>query len=117
MQKHLDSCPVCFNYLQELRREKNEFLSDHPSNPFILQLSRQTMYCHGISSFSDLLRPSLLPVYGMLLIAAIVVPVITRQRQKLSDDIRFKGKPPLTFIYKRDGVVHEGTLSRSIQGK
>lgn len=112
LQKHLDSCPVCFNYLQELRREKNEFLSDHPFESFYSAAKPADNVLPWYKQlFSDLLRPSLLPVYGMLLIAAIVVPVITRQRQELSDDIRFKGKPPLTFIYKRDGVVHEGTLS------
>lgn len=112
LESHLEQCQSCNSYLQILRRERNEFLADHPfsSAKFVQREVSVKILFDRLCNV--LLKPSLVPVYSMLLLVAVLVPVLMVQNnKKISDDIRFKGKAALSFVYKRDGIICEGDLN------
>jgi hypothetical protein len=108
LESHLRQCPVCHDYLQTLRRERNEFLADHPFSALNIKTEESESPWYQ-RLFDALTRPALFPVYGLLLIIAVTVPVfLFGNRGQINDEIRFKGTSGLTFLYQRDGVVEEG---------
>ena len=113
-ESHLQQCPVCHDYLQTLRRERNEFLADHPFSELKIEKSQSPWF----QKLLDILtRPALYPVYGLLLIVAITVPVLFfGNRAQISDEIRYKGTAGLTFFFQRDGVIHEGDKRKHYWG-
>ncbi len=111
LESHLQECRVCHDYLQALRRERNEFLADHPFTEFKIE-EPASPWIQKL--FDTLTRPALLPVYGLLLIVAIAVPMIFfGNRAMIDDEIRFKGTAGLTFLYQRDGVVDQGDRKKA----
>jgi len=114
LECHLQQCPVCHDYLQTLRRERNEFLADHPFSELKIEKSQSPWF----QKLLDILtRPALYPVYGLLLIVAITVPVLFfGNRAQISDEIRYKGTAGLTFFFQRDGVIHEGDKRKQYRG-
>ena len=109
LESHFEECQVCFNYLQTLRREKNEFLAAHPfSSVFRVRGSeRVPWYQFAIKIWS---KPVLVPVFAVLVAVAIGLPLL-QGTGKVREDVLFKGQSSLSFIYKRDGVVRDGELS------
>lgn len=105
--EHLHSCPSCSAYLAKLKKQREEFLRVHP---FVEFNAAHYTEKHGdtwserfktILSFPAM-RPVLVPV-AVILVAAVVVPFIIKPA---GNDIRYKGVPALSYIYRRDGVVH-----------
>ncbi len=110
LESHLQQCQVCHDYLQTLRRERNEFLAEHPFS----ELKIEEPQLPWFQKFLDTLtKPALYPVYGLLLIITITVPVFFfGNRAQIDDEIRFKGTSGLTFLYQRNGIVDEGDKSK-----
>lgn len=113
LEQHFKECQVCDSYLQALRREKNEFLTDHPFSSLIGVKAKSSEVPWYSRIIESLMKPALIPVYGLLLIIAVTTPVIINSHYgQLNDDIRFKGNAPLSFIFKRDGEVFDGDLKK-----
>lgn len=111
MESHLRECRVCHDYLQVLRRERNEFLADHPFSALKIEKSESPWFQKLLNTLT---RPALFPVYGLLLIVVITVPVFFfGNRVKIGDEVRFKGTAGLTFLYQRDGVADEGDRKKT----
>lgn len=106
LESHLQHCQICHDYLQTLRRERNEFLADHPFSELKIEEPQLPWFQKLLDTLT---RPALYPVYGLLLIVAITVPVLFfENKAQIGDEIRFKGTAGLTFLYQRDGVIDEG---------
>ncbi|MBN2189272.1 MAG: hypothetical protein JW699_07445 [Chitinispirillaceae bacterium] len=108
IEEHLRSCPACGAYLARLKKEREEFLRVHPFAEFLS--ARAAPICVGpwyrrfpAALSSPALRPVLAPAL-VVLIAVAVIPFIPGPES----DIRYKGNGSLSYIYKRDGVVHTG---------
>lgn len=111
LESHLQQCPVCHDYLQALRRERNEFLADHPFSDLKIERPPSPWFQ---KLFDALANPALFPVYGLLLIVAVTVPVFFfGNRAQITDEIRFKGTTGLTFLYQRDGVIEDGDKTKA----
>lgn len=113
LEQHFQECAVCNTYLQTLRRERNEFLSDHPFTAFKKENLKTVTTAPWYNRLLDTLaKPALIPVYGLLLVFTVLVPVfVNRQSEHMHYGTGFKGASPLSFIYKRDGVVYDGDIS------
>lgn len=114
LENHLKECTVCHDYLQSLRRERNEFLADHPFSAFKNEKAVNFSIPWYQKLFDILARPALIPVYGLLLIISVSVPVFFFGNGiQAVDEIRFKGTARLNFLYQRDGVIHEGDRKKA----
>jgi hypothetical protein len=108
LEAHLRSCPSCSAYSLKLKKQHEEFLRVHP---FVEFKAAQLTEKHGESWFErfktilsfPVMRPVLVPL-AVILVAAVVVPFIIKPA---GNDVRYKGTPALSYIYKRDGVVHK----------
>jgi len=113
VEEHLRSCPSCSAYLAGLKKEREEFLRVHPFAEFLsahaAPIRGEQWYKKFPAIFSlPALRPVLAPAL-VLLVAVVVIPFIPRHgNEKNGSDIRYKGPEALSYIYKRDGVVHTG---------
>jgi hypothetical protein len=113
VEEHLRSCPSCSAYYAGLKKEREEFLRTHPFAEF---LSTHAVPIRGGPWYKKIptlfslpaLRPVLAPAL-VFLVAVAVIPFIPRLvNEKNGSDIRYKGQETLSYIYKRDGVVHSG---------
>ena len=111
VEKHLETCESCFTYLQNLRRERNEFLADHPFSSFYAEKAqKKTPFWQKYLS-PAFARPVLVPVVCLLLIIAAIPVVNTIAFNSGRETVVFKGGAQLSFIYERDGKIHDGILS------
>ncbi len=111
LEMHFETCSVCFSYLQDLRREKNEFLAEHPFSSFYTAKVKETGPAWYTVFTNALARPVLVPVLGLLLVIT-AIPVVNKIAfSSKTEDIIFKGNARLSFIYEREGIVSDGRLT------
>jgi hypothetical protein len=108
LEEHLRSCPTCGGYLAGLRKQREEFLRAHPFAEFAASafpVKAAEPWHKKIPSLftAPSLRPVLVPAL-VVLVAVAIIPLIPGA----GDDIRYKGPETLSYIYKRDGAVHNG---------
>jgi hypothetical protein len=108
-EEHLCSCATCGAYLAALKKEREEFLRAHPYREFLAAraapISGEPWYKKIPSILSlPVFRPVLAPAL-VVLVAIAVIPFIPRSKS----DITYKGAGSLSYIYKRAGVVHNGS--------
>jgi hypothetical protein len=113
VKAHLKSCVECAGYIRTLEDEKDIHLSRHPFRDFA-KANIQT----GAISLSDrikewFVKPVFYPIYGLALVLCLVVPVII-QKQNVQDN-SYKGKSGLSFVFKRDGIINDGTTKELFQ--
>lgn len=117
VQQHVQNCTVCKQYYEELAAENNCFLENRPFNAFINSLVQDKIsepWYKPLLSFS--LQPALRPLYALILIIGIAVPFyVFYAPDDISPSIRNKGAEQLSFIYRRDGNVYEGTVNDTFQ--
>jgi hypothetical protein len=106
LEEHLRSCPSCAACLAQVQKERGEFLRAHPFAEFAASafpVRASAPWYRRIPSFltSPALRPVLVPAV-VVLVAVAVIPFFPRS----GDDIRYKGGESLSYIYKREEVVH-----------
>jgi hypothetical protein len=112
VKAHLETCSECASYVKSLDLEKAVYLNKHPYRDWAA--SNVTI---AESSFLERLKswffkPALFPLYGLALVLCVVVPVVIQ-----NDDpgILYKGERGLSFVYQRDGVLHDGTAGKLFQ--
>lgn len=116
LEEHIQQCSVCHQYLQSLRRQRNEFLADHPFSSLQLTKPQSFLLPWYQRIFDFLVKPVLYPVYGLLLIVSVFVPVFFwGNGAHTGNETRFKGASPLSFLCQRDGVVCEGDKRKSFR--
>jgi hypothetical protein len=107
--KHLEQCDECASAVNKLHTERSEFLERHPFAAFTgahapvvsLPWYRNVLTCIG--------KPALVPVYSLLLIACIALPLVLREYHSNEGGYGFKGKNPVFFDYRRNGKVRKGS--------
>jgi len=121
LEEHLKSCQSCRAYSVKLKKEHEEFLRVHPFEEFltagVTEKRGERWYDSLKATLSfPALRPVLVPA-AVLLVAVAVVPFIARLGNKQAgNDIRYKGPEALSYIYKRDGVVHKSASHDLFRG-
>ncbi len=107
VRAHLKTCDECSNYIKTLEGEKELHLLKHPYRQWAgshLQVAKPSVW----DALMEWVRkPALFPVYGLALALCIVVPVMI-QRQDAAY-VSYKGESGLSFVFKRNGVISEGT--------
>jgi hypothetical protein len=113
LEEHLHTCQSCGAYCARVKKEREEFLRVHPFADLratgATDNSGELWYERLSRAVSQpLLRPVLIPVCVLMLVAVAIVPFVMRpEKLPLPDDVRYKGAASLSYIYKRSGVVHE----------
>lgn len=109
LESHFLECAECKAFYETLRREDTEFLNEHPFSSIFISEEIPESKSWLEKFFGSLTQPVLIPVSIVLLLFAVVVPFWSIFYKDTHQDITYKGKPVLSFIYKRDGVVKEGS--------
>jgi hypothetical protein len=107
VRTHLKTCDECSNYLRTLNSEKELHLLKHPYRQWAgshVQVAKPSIWEAVIEWVR---RPALFPVYGLALVLCVAVPVLILHQDETA--VSFKGDSGLSFIFKRDGVINEGT--------
>lgn len=116
VETHLKSCAGCSARYAYIQKVQGEFLHAHPFEDLrvagAVGKSGELWYERFIQQLgAPVLRPVLIPVCMALLVGIMILPFI--QKNGLIDtsgysDLRYKGSArPLSYIYKRNGVVYE----------
>jgi hypothetical protein len=114
LEKHLEECDVCCASLENLKLKKDEFLKAHPYYSFApAQVSEEQVPWYDQlweRLWEMLMRPALVPVYGVLILALFLTPYLYREFMDDSgSDIIWKGKPFISsFVYQRGGNTYAG---------
>jgi hypothetical protein len=117
VEKHVQTCIECKQYYEELTADNKRFLDIHPFNSLINPRVSDKMdmpWYKPLFNFS--LQPAFRPVYALILIISIVIPFyISHSPNETSTGIRNKGTDQLSFLYRRDGKIYEGTVKDTFQ--
>lgn len=112
IRRHLGSCAECSSYVAGLEAQKADFLAKHPFASF----TRAHAHVNVIPWYSRFLRgalrPALIPVYGVLMVTMVFLPMMYRED---SPDVRFKGRIPVSFLLRRDGAVRKGSTTMKFE--
>ncbi|MFC1585002.1 anti-sigma factor family protein [Fibrobacterota bacterium] len=110
MESHLEECPVCSGYLEELQANKNAFLSRHPYSSFAGAGAAQEEEPWYDRLWGLFMKPALIPVYALLVLAVCLIPYLASiDKPEQEKEIIYKGKTDISFIYRRDGKVYDGS--------
>jgi hypothetical protein len=111
IKKHLEDCNDCSKIVTKLEIERAAFLQKHPFATFTRAHAPlvQLPWYRRISK--TVTRPSLFPVYGVLIVTIAIAPYIYKSHNSADQIVRFKGKNTISYIYKRNGVTRQGTAS------
>ncbi|HEX2959571.1 MAG TPA: hypothetical protein VHO70_22235 [Chitinispirillaceae bacterium] len=107
VRDHLKSCEECSNYIKALETEKELHLLQHPYRQWAgshVQVAKPSIW-ETVKAWVG--KPALFPVYGLTLALCIVVPVVFQYHNRT--DVMYKGNSSLSFVFKRNGAVSEGT--------
>ncbi|MBN1575342.1 MAG: zf-HC2 domain-containing protein [Chitinispirillaceae bacterium] len=115
VRRHLDTCPDCSSLVARLESERTEFLQRHPFSSFTRAHAPVVTLPWYRSFLTVATRPALVPVYGVMLLLLVVMPLYFAGKRD-DETIRFKGAPVLSFIYQRGGVVGEGSSDMRFRG-
>lgn len=111
VRQHCDTCKECSSYVAMLQEEREEFLVKHPFASFS-RAHAPVVRLPWYRGFSlGTLRPAIVAVGAVMLVTIAIVPVVNRGNRTPKDQVRFKGAPPLSFVYQRDGKTSPGVLS------
>ncbi|MBN1760416.1 MAG: hypothetical protein JW863_18960 [Chitinispirillaceae bacterium] len=108
VRHHCESCSDCSSYVAMLQAEKEEFLNKHPFSSFtrahapIVELPWYRRITFGMP------QPAIVAVGAVFLVTLAVIPVVNNRNAQREDIVRFKGSPPLSFIYNRNGTTQQG---------
>ena len=116
VETHLKSCAGCGARYAHIQKERAEFLRVHPFEDLratgAVGKSGELWYERFIQLLgAPVLRPVLIPVCVVLLVGIMIIPFTGKKglidTSSLSD-VRYKGSAgPLSYLYKRNGVVYE----------
>jgi hypothetical protein len=120
VETHLNSCTGCGARYALIQKDRGEFLRAHPFGDLraagAVGVSGELWYERFMHLFGvPVLRPVLIPVCMALLIGIMILP-FTGNRGLVDtsslSEVRYKGSAkPLSYIYKRNGVVYESALN------
>lgn len=122
LEEHIRTCASCSAYSAKVRKEREAFLRIHPFAEFNAARTEGKRTERWYEKLADALSfPALRPVLApavVLLVAVAVVPFIVRlENRQAENDIRYKGgSPGLSYIYKRDGVIHKAAPQDLFRG-
>lgn len=111
VRNHCETCSDCGSYVAMLKDENEQFLRKHPFASFtrahapVVKLPWYRILSIGT------LRPVLVGVGAVLLVTLTVVPVVNKHQISRGELVRFKGAPPLSFMYQREGKTAKGSLA------
>jgi hypothetical protein len=116
VETHLNSCAECSARYAQIERDRSEFLHAHPFEDLqavgAVGKAGELWYERIMHLFGvPVLRPVLIPVCIALLVTIMIIPFTGKEG--LIDtsgysDLRYKGSAkPLSYIYKRNGIVYE----------
>ena len=116
LEEHLRTCAACQGYYARLRREREAFLHEHPFADLrtagAVGESGELWYERLLKPFVvPVLRPVLVPLCVLVLLGAMIVPFVhpPLRLSTIEEGLRYKGVvAPLSYMYKRSGVIHEG---------
>jgi hypothetical protein len=111
IKQHLADCTECSAYIAGLETEKADFLHRHPFASFTRAHAPVKTIPWYRQFVRSAFRPALIPVYGALVVTVVLLPMINRETNRLSPDVRFKGRNPVSFLYRRDGTVNQGSTT------
>jgi hypothetical protein len=118
LEEHLRECASCKGYLVELHGEQKAFLGEHPFGSLRWLAERPRLepwFGRFMGAFAlPSLRPVLIPLCLFMFVAALLLPFIgtvKRENGRPDAGIGYKGKPTLSYIYKRNDTVHEALPS------
>ena len=116
VEAHLKSCAGCRARYAQIEKDRGEFLQAHPFEDLraagAVGTSGELWYERFMHLFGiPVLRPVLIPVCIALLVGIMIIP-FTGNKGLIDtsgySDLRYKGAArPLSYIYKRNGVVYE----------
>lgn len=107
VRTHLKTCDECSTYIRTLEGEKEIHLLKHPYREWAgshVQVAKPSVWETVIEWVRS---PALFPVYGLALVLCIAVPVMIQHQDGTA--VIYKGDSGLSFVFKRNGVVSEGT--------
>lgn len=107
VRTHLKTCDECSTYIRTLEGEKELHLLKHPYREWAgshVQVAKPSMW---ETVMEWVRKPALFPVYGLALVLCIAVPVMIQLQDETA--VSYKGESGLSFVFKRNGVVSEGT--------
>lgn len=110
---HLETCSECASYVKSLDLEKAVYLNKHPYRDWAAVSNIETAEISLLERMKSwLFKPAFYPLYGLALVLCVVVPFVI---QKDDPGIQYKGNRGLSFVYKRDGVLHDGATGKLFQ--
>lgn len=112
VRAHLETCSECASYVKSLDLEKAVYLNKHPYRDWAASNCKPAEISLLECMKSWIFKPAFYPLYGLALLLCIVVPVVI---QKDDPAVQFKGDRGLSFVYKRDGTLHDGTVGKLFQ--
>jgi hypothetical protein len=107
VRTHLKTCNECTSYIKTLESEKELHLFKHPYRQWAgshVQVAKLSIWETVIAWMR---RPALFPLYGLALALCVAVPVLIQLQDETA--VSYKGDSVLSFVFKRDGVINEGT--------
>jgi hypothetical protein len=112
VRAHLQTCRECTLYVRDLELEKDGYLSKHPYRDWAASNVQVAEISWGERVKSWFVKPAFYPLYGLALILCIAVPVVINQKDPA---VSYKGNQALSFVFKRNGVVSDGSTEKLFQ--
>jgi hypothetical protein len=116
VETHLKSCAGCSTRYAQIQKDRGEFLRVHPFDDLraagAVGMSGELWYERFMHLLGvPVLRPVLIPVCIALLVGIMIIPFTGNKgliHTSSLSDVRYKGSAgPLSYLYKRNGIVYE----------
>ncbi len=106
LELHLKDCVECKEHLSSLEENKRQFHGAHPFGSFLDAVKERSTPWY-MKLFESLFQPALRPVYALMLIICVALPVYFNYINNQAG-IRTKGVETISFAYRRDGIINKG---------
>ncbi len=115
VRRHLAECADCSSYVTRLESERTDFLQKHPFSSFTRAHAATVRIPWLVRVMNAVKRPALIPVYASVLVAVALLPLSLRWKSSSVPEVRFKGGQSISFLYRREGTVHEGSAAQTLR--
>ncbi len=110
---HLQKCIECKQHLASLEEKQQKFHNLHPFGLF-LDAAKVRSTPWYITLYQAFQKPALRPLYAMVLIFCIALPVYINYFNN-SSGIRTKGQETISYVFRHDSAIYEGDNSDTFQ--
>jgi hypothetical protein len=112
IEAHLGGCERCSSLMQRMNADQGDFLAKHPFQEFAANNIPVAPEQSNRQWLKILLRPTLAPVFAVVLLMLVSTPVLVFYYQSNSPtQFAYKGGTDLSFLLRRNGVVTPGNSS------